>query len=40
MIMSVLGVTLIYGINRFVTREYVPKGTKEAIAAKIDTLNE
>ncbi|HIZ53668.1 MAG TPA: M15 family metallopeptidase [Candidatus Enterococcus avicola] len=38
--MSVLGVILIYGINRFVTREYVPKGTKEAITSKINTLNE
>lgn len=38
--MSICGVTLIYGINRFVTKEYVPKGTKEAIAAKIQTLNE
>lgn len=38
--MSACGIALIYGINRFVTREYTPKGTKEAIAAKINTLNE
>lgn len=40
MVMSACSIGLIYGINRFVTREYIPKGTKEAIAAKINTLNE